>query len=159
MKSKLSYSIYKHSTDLHYHTVLIQLGNFIYVKRHNDKIHMEWANDKAGWKEDGKVIYSLARPLFCWTFCRPSFLSPFFQVPFLPFHYLSVCGWHNLVFQGIITLHSDSKTVSGVHLVQHNYPSHKAGGNFEECGFVFFCITLAERTSLLLQYFNTVKAT
>ena len=60
--------------------------------------------------------------------------------------------------QGIIRLNSDSRTVSNVLLIQYNYPSHKAGGNFEACGFVFFCITPAEKTSLLLQYFNTVKA-
>lgn len=61
--------------------------------------------------------------------------------------------------QGIIRLNSDSRKVSDVLLIQHSYSSHKAGGNFEECGFVFFCITPAEKTSLLLEYFNTVKET
>lgn len=66
--------------------------------------------------------------------------------------------WHNLMSQRIIRLNSDSRTVSDVLLMQHNYPSHKAGGNFEGCGFVFSCMIPAKKTSLLLQYFNTGKA-
>lgn len=125
---------------------------------------MQRANDKVGWKEGGKVFYSLASLLYCWPLCRPSSLnpsarSPSFLVPFLSFYCLPVYGWHNLVSQGIIRLNSDSRTVSDVLLMQHNYPSHKAEGMIGECGFPFFCITPAGKTSLLLQYFNTVKAT
>lgn len=64
----------------------------------------------------------------------------------------------NLVSQRIIRLKSESRTVSDVLLMQCNYPSHKAGGNFEGCGFVFSCMIPAKKTSLLLQYFNTGKA-
>lgn len=113
---------------------------------------MKRANDKVGWKEDGKVFPSKASLLL--AFVQTIILEYLCQIPFLPFYCLPVYGWHNLVSQGIIRLNSDSRTVSDVLLMQHNYPSHKAEGIFVECVFPFFCITPAGKTSLLLQHFN-----
>lgn len=93
------------------------------------------------------------------AFVQTIILEYLCQIPFLPFYCLPVYGWHNLVSQGIIRLNSDSRTVSDVPLMQHNYPSRKAEGIFVECVFPFLCITPAGKTSLLLQYFNEVKAT
>lgn len=58
---------------------------------------------------------------FVQTVIRESFC----YIPFLSFYYQPFYGWRNLVSQGIVRLNSDSRTVSHVLLIQHNYPLDK----------------------------------